>query len=196
VTSTRVASADVPAGTDVPARTDPLALESQICFALSVASRSVVAAYRPVLEPLGLTHPQYLVMLALWEHAGRRGDGPGDEAEPRGADDAVPPPDRPLSIRDLARLLRLDPGTLSPLVKRLEAQGLLTRRRHVHDERTLALELTEAGRSLRDEAEEIPGRMMRRLDVTRDELVVLHRTMTKLVAAAEAVGPGDGTSGT
>ncbi|WP_371810802.1 MarR family winged helix-turn-helix transcriptional regulator [Frigoribacterium sp. CFBP 13707] len=158
---------------------DPLALESQICFALSVASRSVVAAYRPVLEPLGLTHPQYLVMLALWEHRGRRGEGPDD---------------RPLSIRDLARLLRLDPGTLSPLVKRLEAQGLLTRRRHVDDERTLAIELTGPGQALRAEAEAIPGRMMRRLGVTRDELVVLHRTMTRLIAAAEGDPLDDGGS--
>lgn len=149
------ASASAPAA----APGDPLALESQICFALSVASRSVVAAYRPVLEPLGLTHPQYLVMLALWEH-------------------------RPLAIRDLARLLRLDPGTLSPLVKRMEAQGLLTRQRSADDERTLAIELTPAGAALRAEAESIPGRMAARLDVTRDELVVLHRTMSKLIAAA------------
>jgi len=140
-------------------RVDPLALESQICFALSVASRSVVAAYRPVLEPLGLTHPQYLVMLALWER-------------------------EPLALRDLAGLLRLDPGTLSPLVKRLEAQGLVTRRRSADDERALSIELTPAGAGLRAEAESIPGRMMQRLGVTRGELELLHRTMSKLIAAA------------
>jgi DNA-binding MarR family transcriptional regulator len=140
---------------------DPLALESQICFALSVASRSVVAAYRPVLDTMGLTHPQYLVMLALWEQ-------------------------QPLALRDLARLLRLDPGTLSPLVKRLEAQGLVTRERSAHDERALSIELTPAGTALRSEAESIPERMMARLDVTRDELVALHRTMTKLIVAAES----------
>ena len=140
---------------------DPLALESQICFALSVASRSVVAAYRPVLEPLGLTHPQYLVMLALWQ-------GPT------------------LTLRALAETLRLDPGTLSPLVKRLESQGLVTRRRGSADERTLAIALTPAGAALRGEAETIPSRMMRRLGVERDELVLLHRTMSKLIAAAES----------
>jgi len=140
---------------------DPLALESQICFALSVASRSVVAAYRPVLEPLGLTHPQYLVMLALWQ-------GPT------------------LTLRALAETLRLDPGTLSPLVKRLESQGLVTRRRGSADERTLAIALTPAGAALRGEAESIPSRMMRRLGVERDELVLLHRTMSKLIAAAES----------
>jgi DNA-binding MarR family transcriptional regulator len=140
---------------------DPLALESQICFALSVASRSVVAAYRPVLEPLGLTHPQYLVMLALWQGPIR-------------------------TLRALAETLRLDPGTLSPLVKRLEAQGLVSRRRGAADERTLAIELTPAGAALRGEAETIPSRMMRRLGVERDELVLLHRTMSKLIAAAES----------
>ena len=115
---------------------------------------------RPVLEPLGLTHPQYLVMLALWQ-------GPA------------------LALKDLATALRLDPGTLSPLVKRLEAQGLVTRRRGSTDERTLAIALTPAGAALRAEAESIPARMMERLGVERDELVVLHRTMSKLIAAAE-----------
>ena len=158
--STPVAQA-VPTGPPAAQRpeVDPLALESQICFALSVASRSVVAAYRPVLEPLGLTHPQYLVMLALWQ-------GPA------------------LALKDLATALRLDPGTLSPLVKRLEAQGLVTRRRGSTDERTLAIALTPAGAALRAEAESIPARMMERLGVERDELVVLHRTMSKLIAAA------------
>lgn len=139
---------------------DPLALESQICFALSVASRSVVAAYRPVLEPMGLTHPQYLVMLALWQ-------GPAP------------------TLRDLAATLRLDPGTLSPLVKRLEGQGLVSRRRGEADERTLTIALTSEGAALRAEAESIPERMMARLGVDRDELVLLHRTMSKLIAAAE-----------
>src|SRR4051794_3619908 len=81
---------------------DMLALDRQVCFALSVAARNVVAVYRPVLEPLGLTHPQYLVMLALWERG-------------------------PLSVKDLSGLLQLDPGTLSPLLKRLEAADLLRR---------------------------------------------------------------------
>jgi DNA-binding MarR family transcriptional regulator len=156
------ASASVPVDPSPvdPSAVDPLALEGQICFALSVASRSVVSAYRPVLEPMGLTHPQY-VMLALWEQ-------------------------QPLALRDLARLLRLDPGTLSPLVKRLEAQGLVTRGRSADDERALSIELTGAGIALREQAESIPERMMTRLDVTRDELVLLHRTMAKLIAAAEA----------
>src|SRR3954453_3486095 len=103
---------------------DPLSLERQVCFALAVASRSVIALYRPVREPLGLTHPQYLVMLALWERS-------------------------PRSLRDLGDVLQLAPGTLSPLVKRLEAAGLLTRNRHPDDERSLAVTLTPKGRELR-----------------------------------------------
>jgi DNA-binding MarR family transcriptional regulator len=111
--------------------TDPLALDQQVCFALSVAARSVVAVYRPLLEPMGLTHPQYLVMLALWQHA-------------------------PLSVRQLSELLQLDPGTLSPLLKRLEAIGYLRRERDRADERSLALTLTPSGRALRSRAEQIP----------------------------------------
>ena len=84
---------------------DPLALDEHVSSSLGVASRSVIALYRKVLTPLGLTHPQYLVMVALWE-------------------------DGPLSVKELSGLLRLDPGTLSPLLKRLEARGLLTRKRN------------------------------------------------------------------
>lgn len=140
---------------------DPLALESQICFALSVASRGIVAAYRPALEPLGLTHPQYLVMLALWG-------------------------DSPLSNKALSVKLRLDPGTLSPLVKRLEVLGFVKRGRDPEDERVLAIELTPQGRELRKLAEAVPGEMMRRLNMDQAELVSLHRMMTKVIAAADS----------
>jgi DNA-binding MarR family transcriptional regulator len=142
---------------------DPLALESQVCFALSLASRSVVAAYRPVLEPLQLTHPQYLVMLALWGHA-------------------------PLSIKDLSALLQLDPGTLSPLTKRLAALGYIERGRDQDDERSLAIVLTDAGMELRKEAEKIPAEMMSRLGMGHEELLGLHATMMKLIAAARVSG--------
>jgi DNA-binding MarR family transcriptional regulator len=97
-----------------------LILERQVCFALSVAARNVVAVYRPVLEPLGLTHPQYLVMLALWQYG-------------------------PLSVKALSGLLQLDPGTLSPLLKRLEAAGLLRREPDPTDRRGAFAVLTEAG---------------------------------------------------
>ena len=129
---------------------DPLALEEQVCFALSVAARNVVAVYRPLLEPMGLTHPQYLVMLALWQHG-------------------------PLSVKDLSRLLQLDPGTLSPLVKRLEGAGLVRRERDPRDERALAISLTDAGRALREQAERIPAGIVDRLGMDLDDLRALGR---------------------
>ena len=138
---------------------DPLALEQQVCFALSVAARSVVAIYRPLLEPMGLTHPQYLVMLALWQHA-------------------------PLSVRRLSELLQLDPGTLSPLLKRLETIGYLRRARDPQDERSLAITLTERGRALRSEAEKIPPAVVARLGMPIEELRVVHEALTRVIAAA------------
>jgi DNA-binding MarR family transcriptional regulator len=141
---------------DVP---DPLALENQVCFALVVASRSVLALYRPILEPMGLTHPQYLVMLALWEHG-------------------------QLSVKELSRLLQLDPGTLSPLLKRLESADLIRRERDSRDERLLAVTVTEAGRALREQAERIPATIMERLGMGLDELEDLHGTLTRVIAAA------------
>jgi DNA-binding MarR family transcriptional regulator len=138
---------------------DPLALERQVCFALSVASRSVLGVYRPLLEPMGLTHPQYLVMLALWQHA-------------------------PLSVKDVGALLALDSGTLSPLLKRLAASGLVTRDRDPHDERVLMVDLTDAGRALRTEAERIPGQVVAALGVEVAELEALHRALTRVIAAA------------
>lgn len=139
---------------------DPLALDRQVCFALAVATREVVALYRPVLEPLGLTHPQYLVMLALWERDAR-------------------------SLRDLADTVALDPGTLSPLVKRLEAAGLVRRQRDRADERLLAVTLTTAGRELRTEAEKIPERIVARLGLPIADLENLNTVLRKVIKAAK-----------
>jgi DNA-binding MarR family transcriptional regulator len=143
-----------------PEAVDMLALERQVCFALSVAARNVVAVYRPVLEPMGLTHPQYLVMLALWQ---------------RGS----------LSVKDLSGLLQLDPGTLSPLLKRLEAAGLLRRERDPRDQRNLALALTDKGRALRAEAEAIPAGIVQRLGMPVEELVSLQEALTRVIAASQ-----------
>ena len=137
---------------------DPLALEEQVCFALSVAARGVVAAYRPLLEPMGLTHPQYLVMLALWQHT-------------------------PLSVRELSGLLQLDPGTLSPLLKRLEAVGYVRRQRDPSDERSLAVTLTTAGQALRAEAEKIPPAVVEKLGMPLSKLQELHAALTEVIAA-------------
>ncbi|MET3804625.1 DNA-binding MarR family transcriptional regulator [Nakamurella sp. UYEF19] len=141
---------------------DPLALERQVCFALVVAARSVVALYRPLLEPMGLTHPQYLVMLSLWQQA-------------------------PLSVKGLSQLLQLDPGTLSPLLKRMEAQGLLIRARDGDDERLLSVSPSAAGRALRTRAELIPGAVVDRLGMDLEQLQQLHSTLTQFIIAANAV---------
>jgi DNA-binding MarR family transcriptional regulator len=139
---------------------NPLALEHQVCFALAVAARSVIGLYRPVLEPMGLTHPQYLVMLALWEF-------------------------EPVSVKDLSGMLQLEPATLSPLLKRLEAAGLLRRDRSATDERSLAVALTDKGRALRDEALNVPPAIVERLGMDVDELMDLHARLTRVIAAAK-----------
>jgi len=132
----------------VTASDDLLRLENQLCFALVTAARNVVAIYRPILAPLGLTHPQYLVMLALWESA-------------------------PRSLNDLAAELALEPATASPLVKRLEADGLIMRQRSTDDERRLDITLTEAGRALRQRAVDVPRQVMAAVGMDIDEIAAL-----------------------
>ncbi|MCU1597277.1 MAG: MarR family transcriptional regulator [Glaciihabitans sp.] len=144
--------------------TDPLALDRQVCFALAAASRSVIALYRPVLEPLGLTHPQYLVMLALWEHS-------------------------PRTVREIGETLVLEPATLSPLLKRLESAGLVTRTRKADDERALDVELTAAGRALRSQAEAVPGQIVKRLGMQLSELETTRDALNRLLAAAATTPP-------
>ncbi len=107
--------------------TEHLVLRRQVCFALYAASRAMTDVYRPILDAVGLTYPQYLVLLVLWE---RDGDAP--------------------AVSELGAELRLDSGTLSPLLKRLEAVGLVVRRRSARDERRVEVELTDAGRALRE----------------------------------------------
>jgi MarR family transcriptional regulator, organic hydroperoxide resistance regulator len=142
---------------------DPLALERQVCFALQIASRSVLSLYRPLLEEMGLTHPQYLVMLALWGSA-------------------------PLSVKEIGSLLQLDSATLSPLLKRLEAGGYVTRTRSDTDERLLVVDLTEAGRQLREEALRVPPAIVAKLGMEIPDLEALHRALTALIAAARSSG--------
>ncbi len=114
---------------DTPA--EALKLSNQLCFPIYAAANAVQKAYRPHLTPLGLTYPQYLVMLVLWERDG-------------------------LALGDIGRRLHLDSGTLTPLLKRLEAAGLVARRRSDEDERVVLITLTEAGRALKARAEPIP----------------------------------------
>ncbi|MGE2714732.1 MarR family winged helix-turn-helix transcriptional regulator [Mycolicibacterium litorale] len=152
---------------------DPLALERQVCFALAVANRAVLGVYRPLLEPLGLTHPQYLVMLALWDHR---------KTSPAAA---------PLSVKQIAKALQLDSATLSPMLKRLETLGLITRTRSTVDERSMNVELTDAGVALRERALQIPPAVVARLGGDLAELEELHRSLTRINVAAQAAGALD-----
>ena len=145
----------------MPTDRDPLALDEQVCFALAIAARSVIAAYKPVLEPLGLTHPQYLVMLALWQHDG-------------------------LGLSELSTTLSLDPGTTSPLVKRLEQLGLVERVRSPQDQRSLQITLTEDGRALRARALDVPPAMLERLGMTEDDLDQTNALLHRIISAAHA----------
>lgn len=129
-----------------------------MCFALYSASRAATAVYRPVLEELGLTYPQYLVMLVLWED------------EPRG-------------VKELGEELGLDSGTLSPLLKRLESLSLVERRRSGEDERRVAIYLTAAGRALSGKAGALPKRLAAAAGLTAEELDQLHNTLARLTAA-------------
>jgi MarR family transcriptional regulator, organic hydroperoxide resistance regulator len=153
---------------------DPLALEQQVCFALSITNRAVLAVYRPLLEPLGLTHPQYLVMLTLWDHR-RTSSGRY----------------RPLSVKEIAATLQMDSATLSPMLKRLEALGLITRTRNAADERSTDVKLTDAGTALRRRALKIPPAVVARLGVDLAELQHLHQVLTRINSAALAAGALD-----
>jgi DNA-binding MarR family transcriptional regulator len=151
----------------------PSRLKRQVCFALHSASRAVTAYYRPLLEPLGLTYPQYLVMLVLW-----------DEGE--------------CSVKELGAALMLDSGTLSPLLKRLEGAGWLTRRRDPADERSVLVRLTPRGDDLRHEAAEVPTNVAAASGLTARELADLRETLTTLTqtmlaAASEARTPEEST---
>ncbi len=141
----------------------PLRLENQVCFALVTAARNVVSIYRPVLDPLGLTHPQYLVMLALWERA-------------------------PRSLSALAAELAMEPATLSPLVKRLEAQGRVRRTRRADDERVLDIDLTEDGRALREHALEVPAQIMKRVGIDESALVALRDGLAPFAGRFDPAG--------
>ncbi|MCU1480720.1 MAG: MarR family transcriptional regulator [Subtercola sp.] len=161
MTKTQAAANHATALTDVAAEPNILALENQVCFALAIAARNVISLYRPLLEPLGLTHPQYLVMLALWQQS-------------------------PRSVRNLATALSLEPATLSPLLKRLEAAGYVTRERSSADERMLDLTLTRAGAALRDTALTIPPRVASALNMTVPDLEHLRTVLHGVIAATSS----------
>ncbi|MFC0003256.1 MarR family winged helix-turn-helix transcriptional regulator [Micromonospora siamensis] len=142
--------------------TDDLVLRRQVCFALYAASRALTDVYRPILDEHGLTYPQYLVLLALWERAERAEAG------------ELP------TVSELGTALRLDSGTLSPLLKRLETAGLVVRSRSVRDERRVEVGLTGAGRVLRERMGDVPLRVARATGLTETQLVDLRDTLTRV----------------
>lgn len=150
---------------------DILALDNQLCFALYAANRAVTARYRPLLAELNLTYPQYLVMLVLWE-ADRDG--------------------RKVRVSDLGKRLRLDSGTLTPLLKRLAERGLVARQRDTNDERVVTVTPTEQGVAMRRQASEVPGRLLCGTGIDQERIVALREELRSVLSLLEAQGePSD-----
>ncbi|MBE6038395.1 MAG: MarR family transcriptional regulator [Anaerofustis stercorihominis] len=139
---------------------DVLKLENQLCFPLYACSREVVKKYRPFLDAIGLTYTQYIAMLVLWE-------------------------DKKISVKELGKKLYLDSGTLSPMLKSLEAKGLVTRTRYVADERLLIVELTEAGEALREKALVVPEQIKGCIKMDEDKAKQLYELLYELLTANE-----------
>lgn len=143
---------------DLPDDGDPLDLDRQVCFPLYAASNLINRLYRPVLSEMGLTYPQYLVMLVLWKKA-------------------------PQSVGALGDVLYLDSGTLTPLLKRMETAGLISRTRDAEDERRVLIDLTDKGRDLRSEAEKVPGTLTAGLGIDEQSATRLRDQVRGLVEA-------------
>lgn len=135
---------------------DPLKLENQLCFPLYAAAKEVVRRYRPFLDPLGLTYTQYIAMMVLWEY-------------------------KEITVSKMGKLLMLDSGTLTPMLKKMEASGLLTRRRSKQDERELIVTITQKGSDLRKEAVKIPEKMTSCVALDIEEAVQLKTLLSKLI---------------
>ena len=135
---------------------EQLKLENQLCFPLYAAARAVVGKYGPLLKELGLTYTQYIVMMVLWENEG-------------------------VSVRSLGEKLHLDSGTLTPLLKKLENIGYVTRKRSEEDERVVLVSLTETGRGLKEKAAEVPGEVASCVPLTPEEAAALYGLLYKII---------------
>ena len=140
---------------------DALKLENQLCFPLYAASRLVTKCYQPVLDQLGITYPQYLVLMVLWEND-------------------------PVNLNFLAHRLKLQSNTLTPLLKRMQETGLVNRRRSVEDERSILISLTKKGRGLKEKAPRLVDQLKNSLVLTVEEGINLHSLLHKLIAGVEA----------
>lgn len=137
-----------------------LKLENQLCFPLYACSREIIKLYGPFLEKIDLTYTQYVAMMVMWEH-------------------------KKITSKEMGRLLHLDSGTLTPLLKKMEFKGLITRCRMPMDERNLLVEITEHGESLKDEAVQVPECVRAKLDITEDEAKRLHSLLYKVLSCCK-----------
>lgn len=133
-----------------------LKLENQLCFPLYACAKEVVRRYTPLLEPLGLTYTQYIAMMVMWEH-------------------------KSISVKDMGKLLFLDSGTLTPMLKKMEKAGLIQRKRSEHDERMVIVTITDKGEELHDKAAEIPSRMAGCITLNNDEAIQLYTLLHKMI---------------
>lgn len=140
---------------------DSLKLENQICFPLYAASREIIKQYKPFLDEIDLTYTQYIAMLILWEK-------------------------KSLTVKEMGEFLYLDSGTLTPLLKKLESKGLLTRARSAEDERNLIVTITEKGEQLKEQAVNVPAQMARCSKLEPEEALTLYRILYKLLDKTEA----------
>lgn len=143
---------------------DPLKLENQLCFPLYAASREVIKLYKPFLDELDLTYTQYIAMMLLWEH-------------------------KTMTVKEMGTYLFLDSGTLTPLLKKLETKGMLTRTRSTKDERNLNVSITEDGEALREQALHIPAEMGKFNPLSPEETVTLYRLLHKMLGLSDAIPP-------
>lgn len=133
-----------------------LKLENQLCFPLYACAKEVVRRYTPLLEPLGLTYTQYIAMMVMWEH-------------------------KSISVRDMGKMLFLDSGTLTPMLKKMEKSGWISRRRSREDERMVIVTITEKGENLQEKAADVPVRMAGCLTLKNDDAMQLYALLHKLM---------------
>ncbi len=136
---------------------DMLKLENQLCFPLYACSKEVVRRYKPFLDPLDLTYTQYIAMMVLWE-------------------------EKSLSVKDLGERLWLDSGTLTPVLKKLEAKGYIARERRADDERSVSVTITNTGEKLKEEAKHIPAELGKCVQLSQEDAVQLHSLLLKVLS--------------
>ncbi|WP_303918102.1 MarR family winged helix-turn-helix transcriptional regulator [Draconibacterium sediminis] len=139
---------------------DELKLKSQVCFPVYALSREIVNVYRPILEEIDLTYPQYLVMMVLWEN-------------------------EPQKVNEIGDKLNLDNGTITPLLKRMAAKGLISRKRNTKDERVVEISLTESGKQLQTKAAEVPQKVVKAMGITAEDLMQLKDLVIKILNRAK-----------